>query len=147
MRILLSEAEVTPLAPVLFAGFEAFNGPHVGPHGYRPLRLMLFRDGEDTPAGGIQGHCYAAWLHMLMVYLPEDLRRRGLGAQLVARIESEARARGCIGAYLDTFEWQARPFYEKQGYRLFGTLPDCPPGRSRYFLMKRFDEGARDVPA
>jgi GNAT superfamily N-acetyltransferase len=138
MRIVLSEAEETPLGPVLHAGFEAFNAPHVGLHGYKPLRLMVFRDGEDTPAGGIQGHCYAAWLHMLMVYLPADLRRGGLGATLIARMEAEARARGCIGAYLDTFDWQARPFYEKQGYVQFGMLADCPPGHTRHFMMKRF---------
>jgi GNAT superfamily N-acetyltransferase len=138
MRVELSEAEQTPLLDVLVAGFEAFNGPHVGAHGYKPLRLMVFRDGEDAPAGGLQGHCYAAWLHVLMFWLPEDLRRHGLGAKLLARAEAEAQARGCVGAYLDTFAFQARPFYEKQGYRVFGTLPDCPPGQSRWFMMKRF---------
>eukprot|EP01031_Cornospumella_fuschlensis_P008131 gene8131-10033_t len=98
---------------------------------------MAFREGEDTP-GGIQAHCYGAWLHVLMVYLPEDLRRSGLGTALFDRIEAEAQARGCIGAYLDTLSWQARPFYEKRGYVLFGTIPDNPPGHARYFLMKRF---------
>lgn len=137
-RIVLSEADETPLAEVLSKGFEAFNGPFVGEHGYKPLRLMVFRDGEDVPAGGIQAHCYAAWLHVIMVFLPEDLRRGGLGTQLFDRIEAEAQARGCVGAYLDTLSWQARPFYEKRGYTLFGTLPESPPGHSRYFMMKRF---------
>jgi len=146
MRIELSEAENTPLTDVLVAGFEGFNGPFVGPHGYKPLRLMVFRDGEDVPAGGIQGHCYAAWLHVLMFWLPEDLRRGGLGARLLRRMEEEARARGCVGVYLDTLSWQARPFYEKQGYTLFGTLHDTPPGHSRFFLMKRLD-GEPHVPA
>jgi GNAT superfamily N-acetyltransferase len=142
MRIELSEAEDTPLEAVLVAGFDGFNGPFVGPHGYKPLRLMVFRDGEDAPCGGIQGHCYARWLHILMVYLPEDLRGGGLGAQLLRRMEEEGRARDCIGVYLDTLSWQARPFYERHGYRLFGTLPDSPPGHARYFLMKRLDGDA-----
>ena len=139
MRIELSEAEETPLAPVLVAGFDAFNGPIVGPHGYKPLRLMVFRDNEHTPCGGILGFCYAAWVHVLMVYLPDDLRGQGVGTRLMDRIEAEARARGCIGAWLDTFDWQARPFYEKRGYRVFGELTDAPPGHSRFFLMKRLD--------
>jgi GNAT superfamily N-acetyltransferase len=142
MHIELSEAEETPLEEVLVAGFEGFNKPFVGPHGYKPLRLMVFREGEDAPCGGIQAHCYAAWLHILMVYLPEDLRGGGLGAQLLLRMEEEARARSCIGVYLDTLSWQARPFYEKQGYSLFGTLADCPPGHARFFLMKRLDGDA-----
>lgn len=138
-RLVLSEAEETPLRDVLVEGFRAFNGPHVGPHGYKPLRLMVFRDGEDAPAGGIQAQCYAAWLHVLMVWLPEDLRHQGLGTTLFDRIEAEGAARGCIGVYLDTLSWQARPFYERRGYHLFGTLPDSPPGHSRFFMMKRFD--------
>ncbi len=137
-RLLLSEAEETPLLDVLVEGFRGFNGPFVGEHGYKPLRLMVFRDGEETPAGGIQAHCYAAWLHILMVFLPEDLRGQDLGTLMFDRVEAEAQARGCIGAYLDTLSWQARPFYEKRGYTLFGTLPDSPPGHSRYFMMKRF---------
>jgi hypothetical protein len=39
--------------------------------------------------------------------------------------------------YLDTFHFQARPFYERLGYQLFGTLPDSPPGGMRYYLYKR----------
>jgi hypothetical protein len=40
--------------------------------------------------------------------------------------------------WLDTFSFQARPFYEKLGYEVFGQLEDYPRGHSRYFLQKRF---------
>jgi GNAT superfamily N-acetyltransferase len=152
MRILLSEAEATPLEAVLHAGFEAFNGPHVGPHGWKPLRLMVFRDDEVTPCGGLMGHRYAAWLHVLMFFLPQDLRRQGLGGDLLRRAEAWARAEGCVGVWLDTLDWQGRPFYEKLGYRPFGALPDSPPGGGpRHFMMKRLDgdagaTGETDVP-
>ena len=139
MRIELSEAEQTPLEAVLFAGLMGLNGPFIGPHVYKPLRLMVFRDGEDVPVGGIHGHYLAAWLYIQLFYLPEDLRRGGLGSQLMQQAEDEARARGCVGIYLDTFSFQARPFYEKLGFTLFGTIPDIPPGHSRYFMMKRFE--------
>lgn len=137
-RLVLSEAEETPLENVLVEGFRTNNAPFIGEHGYKPLRLMVMRDGEDAPVGGIQAHCYGAWMHVLMVWLPEDLRRGGLGTALFDRIEAEAQARGCIGAYLDTFSFQARPFYEKRGYICFGTLDDNPPGHARHFMMKRF---------
>ena len=146
MRI---EVTAGSLEEVLSEGFRAFNGPHVGPHGWMPLQLAVFRDGDRQLAGGIVAHCYAAWVHVTMFWLPEDLRRQGLGAKLLREVEREAAARGCIGAYLDTLSFQARPFYEKQGYRLFGELPDCPPGGARYFMMKRFDgaAGGKDVQA
>ena len=57
----------------------------------------------------------------------------------MARAEAEARARGCVGAWLDTFGFQARPFYEALGYAVFGALEDQPPGHRRYVLMKRLD--------
>ncbi|WP_376096258.1 GNAT family N-acetyltransferase [Roseomonas sp. CCTCC AB2023176] len=146
MRIILSEDDETPLGPVLHAGLEAFNAPFVGPHGWKPLRLMVFRDGEEAPAGGLLAQRYAAWLHVLLFWLPEDLRRGGVGRDLLRRAEEWARAEGCIGCYLDTLSWQGRPFYEKQGYRLFAELPDSPPGHSRFFMLKRFD-GDAHVPA
>lgn len=40
-------------------------------------------------------------------------------------------------AALDTFEYQARPFYEKLGYQLFGTLDGYPPGYRQFYLRKR----------
>ena len=55
------------------------------------------------------------------------------------RAEDEARDRGCVGAHLDTYSFQARGFYEKQGHSVFGALPDCPPGHARFFLSKRLD--------
>jgi ribosomal protein S18 acetylase RimI-like enzyme len=51
--------------------------------------------------------------------------------------EAIAREAGCAGIWLDTYEFQARGFYERLGFTLFGTLPDHPVGQRRFFLMKR----------
>ena len=50
--------------------------------------------------------------------------------------EREAVSRGCHGAWLDTFEFQARGFYERIGYECFGELPGYPRGFSRFFMKK-----------
>jgi hypothetical protein len=57
--------------------------------------------------------------------------------------EDEARQRLCLGAWLDTFSFQARGFYERLGYTVFGTINDFPPGHSRIFMKKRFASSAR----
>jgi hypothetical protein len=56
-----------------------------------------------------------------------------------AQAENEAKRRGCLGAWLDTFSFQAREFDERVGYTVFGTITDCPPGHSRFFLKKALD--------
>jgi hypothetical protein len=64
------------------------------------------------------------------------LHRRGVGRELMAAAETRARKRGCHSAWLDTFSFQARGFYEKLGYEEFGRL-DYPPAHHRHFMRKR----------
>ena len=71
-----------------------------------------------------------------LLFVPESLRGQGIGAQLMERAETEGRRRGCGNAWLDTFEFQARGFYERLGYRCFGELANYPPGFSRFFMTK-----------
>jgi GNAT superfamily N-acetyltransferase len=137
--IALSDREDEETEKAVEDGLIAFNDAAAGPHGWRPLTLSVRRTGETEVAGGLIGRTFFGWLFVHLFYLPPDLRRQGLGTELLRRAEDEARARGCVGAHLDTFGWQARGFYEKQGYALFGTLPDFPPGQARFFLSKRLD--------
>lgn len=37
---------------------------------------------------------------------------------------------------LDTFDFQAKNFYIKQGYEIFGILDNCPEGHKRYYMKK-----------
>ena len=59
-----------------------------------------------------------------------------------AAAEEVARARGCVGVWLDTFGFQAPGFYLRQGYTKLGELPDYPAPHVRQFFAKRLDEDA-----
>jgi hypothetical protein len=50
-------------------------------------------------------------------------------------LERHACTLGTRRAALWTYEWQARGFYEKLGYTVFGTL-SYPAGPNRYFMQK-----------
>jgi GNAT superfamily N-acetyltransferase len=109
--------------------------PTTGRPGFQPLAVFA-RDGQGALVGGAHGQVNWNWLHVGLLWVAPELRRTGLGSRLLDSIERAARERGCTNAHLDTFSYQARPFYERHGYTLFATLEDYPPGQRRYFLRK-----------
>ena len=118
-------------------GLAAFNLSRAGP-GSRRLLCIGIEGDDGTLTGGLYGWTIYDWLFVELLFVPEQLRGQHLGAKLLAQAEAEAQARGCIGAWLDTFSFQARGFYEKLGYELAGTIPDHPRGGARYILAKRW---------
>ena len=61
----------------------------------------------------------------------------GLGSELMHEAESQARERGCSHMLVDTFSFQALPFYQQLGYQLQMSLPDFPHvGMQRHYLSK-----------
>jgi GNAT superfamily N-acetyltransferase len=121
-------------------GLVGFNDGRVEREGWRRLAVLVRGDGGSL-AGGLLGFTHWNWLFVSHVWLPEALRGRGLGRELLLRAEREALARGCRHAHLDTFSFQARGFYESLGYEVFGALEEFPPGHTRFFLRK-MDLGA-----
>jgi len=117
-------------------GLVAYNADHLGPDDYRQLCLFA-RDGGQIVAG-LLGNTNRRWLTVELFWVDGNQRRGGLGRDLLARAEAEAQDRGCIGATLSTYDFQARPFYEKQGYAVFGTLEPYPNGHCAYYLRKLF---------
>ncbi|HEV2277585.1 MAG TPA: GNAT family N-acetyltransferase [Acidobacteriaceae bacterium] len=102
----------------------------------RAVVITVADPGTNHILGGLWGSTAYGYLHVDMLVLPESLRGRGIGTDLMRKAENEALRRGCHGAYLETFDFQARGFYEKLGYTLFGQLENTPPGHTRYFMSK-----------
>ena len=109
--------------------------PFTGTPGFQPLAVFA-RDRDGVLVGGMSGQVNWTWLHIGLVWVDAARRHQGLGSRLLAAIEAAAVERGCRHAHLDTFSYQARPFYERHGYRVFATLEDYPPGHRRFFMSK-----------
>ncbi len=97
---------------------------------------VFARSPDATIVGGIAALINWNWLHVSLVWGAKPLRGSGLGHRLLMAIEEVGVQRGCAYAHLDTFSYQARPFYERHGYQLFATLDDYPPGQQRFFMRK-----------
>ncbi|MFL5605250.1 MAG: GNAT family N-acetyltransferase [Gemmatimonadaceae bacterium] len=117
------------------AGLRAFNVARIGDPREEPVHIFV-RDVHGAIVGGLLGHIRWRWLYVAKLWVDDAHRGAGSGSALMKAAEEHGRARGCIGVYLDTFEYQARPFYEKLGYSLFGTLEGYPPGYRQFHLAK-----------
>ena len=98
---------------------------------------ILLKNEDGETAGGLVARWYYGWIFIELLFVPEAERGKDYGTALVLEAERFAVSRGCTGAWLDTFGFQARGFYEKLGYAVFGELPDYPIGHKRFFLQKR----------
>jgi len=135
-EITISESPTTEEIAAITDPLREYNLQHVPPPNFLPLALLL-HDDEDRIIGGLSGRSAYDWLFIDYLVLPTELRGKGLGTDLMNQAEDIARQRGCTGIWLDTFSFQALPFYEKLGYQRFGQIDDYPRGHTRYFLQKR----------
>jgi GNAT superfamily N-acetyltransferase len=118
-------------------GVDNYNIAVTGHSAYYPVAYFLkANDGEVL--GGLLGMVWGGWLHIKIVWVAEPVRGKGHARRLLETAEGYAKKRGCRGAFLETFSFQARPLYEKLGFVVVGQIDDCPPGHTFYFLIKKF---------
>jgi GNAT superfamily N-acetyltransferase len=102
----------------------------------KSIGVLLKNKAEET-VGGVVGNAFGGWLYISVLWIEKSLRNKGYGTRLMNLIELEAVKIGCTDVHLDTYSFEARPFYEKLGYEVFAMLDDCPKGYSKYFLKKQ----------
>jgi GNAT superfamily N-acetyltransferase len=103
--------------------------------------LIGVRGADGTLMGGILAKWYRTHGAVIVndLWVDATLRGQGWGRMLMMRLEKEALERGCFLIHLDTFEFQARGFYEKLGYMIDGSVRYPKSGIKRYFLSKYLD--------
>lgn len=138
--------EMKPLSPEEAESIEekldAFYDSIVPPEARASIEDHVFKitDGK----GNIIAGCIArinSWdiLRIDTLWVYERYRRSGLGTLLMRAAERAGKERGCYASTVGTGDFQARGFYEKNGYVLCGTIEDSPKGHESYALMKRLD--------
>ncbi len=127
----MTPAEAKFIRQKLVQFADQFTGPRNG----RDLGVAL-RDEEGRATGGITANIVWDWLQVSEMWISEELRGKGFGRQLLARVEEIAKEHGCRFAKLDTFEFEAREFYERCGYMVQSSTADFPKGHTQYHLVK-----------
>ena len=98
----------------------------------------VIKDEAGQILAGITSMLYC-WdcLYIDILWVKEGYRDLGYGSILLKEVERIAKEKGCKLIHLDTFDFQAKDFYIKQGYDVFGILEDCPIEHKRYYLKKK----------
>ncbi|WP_312042162.1 GNAT family N-acetyltransferase [Erwinia sp.] len=117
------------------AGLLAFNARFMDISELKSLGVFI-EDDQGKKLAGLTGSTAGNWLRINMLWVSEALRGKGTGTALIAAAEEEARRRGCLYAQVDTASFQARPFYEKQGYVVKLVLDNYPRVHQRFYLTK-----------
>jgi GNAT superfamily N-acetyltransferase len=106
----------------------------------QPFALTITRPGELEVLGGLWALELWGSFYVALVVVPSEVRGRGFGSDLMRQAEAEARLQQCRLMWLDTYAFQARPFYQRLGFEVFGQLEGPPPIFPRYFMQKKLRE-------
>ena len=100
-----------------------------------PLNLYI-EDEHGEIMAGLVAETFGNWLEIEYLFVKEDLRGQGIGSQLLQQAESEAKKRNCRSVFVNTYQFQAPAFYQKQGYKEVFTLKDYPYDGQRHYYQK-----------
>lgn len=147
MKTRLTAAPTAEEVDEIKTALRTFNLNYI--HKLKLRELGIFVEDENgKKQAGIVAETVGKWMYIQMLWVDESLRGQDVGTQLISEAEEEAKARGCLYTLVDTFSFQARPFYERMGYRVQMTLEDyildarepapSTATHTRYFLSKKF---------
>ena len=115
----------------------AFNNSKIpSMQGLEPLSINYVKEDEKIIAG-INAVIYPGGvLYMDVLFVDEEYRGQDLGTHLLNKVEMQAKEIGATLVHLATFDFQAKDFYLKMGYKVFGVLENSPKGHKCYYLKK-----------
>lgn len=120
-------------------GLKAYNDQFFDADVIKALGIFVVNE-QGRKLAGLTGSTTGNWLRIDMLWVSEALRGEGVGSRLIKAAEEEARGRGCRFSQVDTASFQARPFYEKQGYQLRFSLDNYLHHYQRHYLTKALSE-------
>ena len=140
MKIELTTTPVAEDLKTISKGIQTFNQDHLTDDVvFEPdTKFAVFaRNNENEVVGGIRATAFWNYCIIELLWLADETRGSGIGSKLMAQAEAFAKEKGFHYMRTETLSFQAKPFYEKLGYRVFGQLEDYPQGHTTYCLVKK----------
>ena len=133
MELRITHAPTQEEKDFVLAGICDYNRSRFEKAGFE--ELAIFSENETGErVGGLTGVLRGDWLFIHLLWVKEGERGKGIGRSLLRAAEEEGRKFGCRFSFVDTFEFQAPGFYEKEGYReVYSMLVHEETGRHFYY--------------
>lgn len=133
---------------VIRDGIRKFNNKN---HPEHPIFQLYREKGYNDPfgfyalldnqvIGGIIAHKKMQWLDVNIVYVNENFRKNKIGSHLINKVIEYCKKEELVGIHLYTLDFQAKGFYEKQGFELIAQIKDWPKGIMRYEFIKYIND-------
>lgn len=104
----------------------------------KPTDFSLAAYDDGTYIGGVTASNWMNTTHVSLLAIDKNYRKHGLGSKLLLLAEQFAHEQQAEIITISTQDYQAKEFYEKHGYKVFGQLADSPfKGTTKYYLEKR----------
>jgi GNAT superfamily N-acetyltransferase len=129
------DAVPADLAAAVDGGLGDYNAGRAPLGEVRSLAVAARLD-DGRVVGGAIGRTWGACCELQQLWVDPAQRGRGIGSGLMQRFERQARERGCSVFYLETFSFQAEPFYAALGYRAIARIDGFPDGIAKFLMQK-----------
>ncbi|TFG06929.1 GNAT family N-acetyltransferase [Candidatus Thorarchaeota archaeon] len=98
---------------------------------------LVLRDSQGNVQGGVIASTVFRVMHLEVLWVAEQHRRQGYGAQLVLGAEQIGLENGCLASQTWTFSFQGPNFYPAIGYEPIGVYDGYPNGITEHAFIKR----------
>lgn len=107
---------------------------------HKPTDFSLAAYEAGAYIGGVTATNWMNTTHVSLLAVDKNYRKHGLGSKLLLQAEQFAQEQKAEIITISTQDYQAKDFYVKHGYTVFGQLADSPfKGTTKYYLEKRLN--------
>ncbi|MFW9832342.1 MAG: GNAT family N-acetyltransferase [Candidatus Thorarchaeota archaeon] len=122
-------------------GLKDYNKMH--PHGELdippPDISLVLKNKEGKIVGGVITSMLTGVMHLEVLWVDKQYRRRGYGRNLVLEAERIGKEKGYTASQTWTFSFQGPDFYRSIGYKLMGIYDGYTDKITEYIFMKKLD--------
>lgn len=109
------------------------------PKGYKePFGFYAIQDNKLI--GGIIVYKKMQWIEMDIFCIEKEYRNQNIGTQLINTVINYCKENDLVGIHVYTLDFQAKGFYEKQGFKLIAEIKNWPRNHTRYEFIKYVDD-------